>query len=48
MRTMLEVFIEFVAILLLFLFDFLAMRHVGSWLPDQILNPHPLQWNMKS
>ena len=29
-----------------FLFGFLATRHVGSWLPDQALNPHPLyRWS---
>ena len=25
-------------------FDFLALRHVGSYLPDQELNLHPLHW----
>ena len=25
-------------------FGFLAMRYVGSWLPDQGLNPHPPHW----
>ena len=26
-------------------FGFLALRHVGSWLPDQGLNPHSLHWS---
>ena len=29
-------------------FGFLAMRHVGSWLPYQGSNPHPLHWKVKS
>ena len=28
-------------------FDFLAARHVGSWLPDQGLNQHPLHWTFR-
>ena len=36
-----KVFIEFVTILLLFLFGFLATRHLGSQLPNQGLNLHP-------
>ena len=48
MWTIFEVFIEFVAILLLFhVLFFLAMRHVGSQLPDWGLNPHPLHWEVK-
>ena len=31
-----------------FFFFFLAMTHVGSWLPDQALNPHPLHCKAKS
>ena len=27
---------------------FLATRHVGSWLPDQESNLHPLHWKMDS
>ena len=27
---------------------FLAMKHVGSWLPDQGLNWHLLHWKAKS
>ena len=43
-----KVFIEFVTILLLF-YDlvFLAPRHVGSELPGQGLNLHPLHWKEK-
>ena len=41
-----KVFIEFVTILLLF--DVLAASHVGSQLPDQGLDQHPLQWKAKS
>ena len=42
MWTIFKVFIEFVTILLLFFlcFVFLVWRHVGSFLPDQGLNPH--------
>ena len=29
-------------------FGFLAARHVGSQLPDQGSNPHPLHWKVKS
>ena len=29
-------------------FVFLAMRNVGSQLPDQGPNPQPLQWGAKS
>ena len=49
-----KVFIEFVPILfcfmfcLFFFFFFLAMRHMGSKLPDQGLNPHSLHWKVKS
>ena len=44
------VFIEFVTTLLLFsvLFFFLPMRHTGSQLPDQGLNPHPLLCKVES
>ena len=31
-----------------FWFVFLAERHVGSWLPNQGSNPHPLHWKAKS
>ena len=49
MWTIFQVFIEFVTILLLFyVLVFLATRHVGSYLPDQELNPHPLHWKVKS
>ena len=39
-----QVFIEFIIILLLFMFCFffLVKRHVGSYLPDQDSNPHSL------
>ena len=41
--TSFKVFIKFVKILLLFLcFGFLITRRVGSQVPDQGLNPHPL------
>ena len=43
-----KVFVEFVTILLLFLcFGFLSGRHVGSQLPRQGSNPHPLHWKVK-
>ena len=29
-------------------FGFLTPRHVGSWLPDQGLNFHPMHWKVKS
>ena len=49
MWTIFKVFTEFVTILLLFyVFGFLAVRHVGSWLPDQGWYPHPLHWTAKS
>ena len=32
----------------LFCFGFSATRYVGSWLPNQGLNPHPLHWKVKS
>ena len=42
MWTIFKVFIEFVTILLLFLcFGILALRYVGSQLPEWGLNPHP-------
>ena len=41
-----KAFIEFVIILLLF--EVLASRHVGSQLPNQELDQHPLQWKAKS
>ena len=45
MWTIFKVFIEFVTILLLFsCFGVLALRHVGSYLPDQGSNLHPLHW----
>ena len=51
-----QVFIEFVTILLLFnvmilyfvLFCFVATRYVGSSLHDQGSNLHPLHWKVKS
>ena len=44
MWTILKVFIECVTILLLFhVLVFLAKRHVGSLLPHQGWNPHPLR-----
>ena len=43
MWTIFKVFIEFVTVLFLFYGSvFLALRHVGSWLPDQGWNPYPL------
>ena len=33
---------------LYFMFWFLAVRHVGFYLPDQGSNPHPLHWKAKS
>ena len=45
MWALFKVFIEFVTTLLLHnVFVFLAMRHVGSQLPDQGLNLHTLHW----
>ena len=45
----LKIFIEFVTMLPLFyVLVFLAVRHVGSQLPDQGSNPHPLHWKVKS
>ena len=29
-------------------FPFLALNHVGSYLPNQRSNPHPLHWKVKS
>ena len=44
-----KVFIELVTVLLLFnVLVFLAKSHMGSWLPNQGLNPHPLFWKVKS
>ena len=42
-----EVLVLFLSVCFFFFFffnvdDFLAARHVGSQLPDQGLNPHPL------
>ena len=49
MWTIFKVFIEVVtALLLLFMFWFLAGRHRGSQLPRQGSNPHPLHWKAKS
>ena len=50
MWTIFKVFIQFVTVWLLFqaVGFFLAMKHVGSLLPDQGLNPHPLNWKAKS
>ena len=49
MWTILKVSTTFITTLLLFLcFRFLASRHVGSYLPDQELNLHPLHWKVKS
>ena len=42
-------FIEFATILFLFyVFVFLAMRHVGSYLSDHGLNLCPQHWKVKS
>ena len=30
------------------MFAVLAMRHVGSWIPDQGSNLYPLHWKVKS
>ena len=43
-----KVFTEFLTILLLFCFGFLAMRHAGSQIPNQASNPHPLHWKVES
>ena len=48
MWTVFEVFVEFVTILLLFMSGFFTVRHVGSELPKEGLNPHPLRWKVKS
>ena len=49
MWTIFKVFIEFVAVLFLFyVLVFLALRPVGSWLPDQGLNPYRLHWKVES
>ena len=49
MWTTFKDFIEFVTILLLFYgLVFLAIRHVGSQPPNQVLNPHPVHWKAKS
>ena len=49
MWTLLKVSTTFITTVLLFLcFRFLAARHVGSYLPDQGLNLHPLHWKVKS
>ena len=42
MWTIFKVLIEFVTKWLPFLFWLLVERHVGSLLPSQGLNPHPL------
>ena len=34
-------------VLCLFFFFFLALRHVGSWIPNQGLNPQYLHWKVK-
>ena len=53
MQTVFKVFIEFVTTLLLFydfflfVFCFLTLRHVRSWLPYQGSNPHALHWKVK-
>ena len=44
-----KVFIELVTVLLLFnVLVFLSKSHMGSWLPNQGSNPHPLFWKVKS
>ena len=44
-----EVFIEFVLQhYFCFMFGVLASRHVGSWLPYQGSNLHPVHWKVKS
>ena len=49
METIFIVFIEFVNnIASVLCFGSLAARHVGSQLPDQGSNPHPLCWKAKS
>ena len=49
MWTSFKVLIEFVAVLLLFyVLVFLAVSHVGSELPDQGSNLHPLHGKAKS
>ena len=49
MRTIFKAFIELVALLFLFyVLIVLAMRLVGSELPDQGSNLHSLHWKLKS
>ena len=49
MLTIFEVFIEFVTVTVSVLwFEFLAWRHVGSALPNQGWNLHPLRWKARS
>ena len=49
MWTIFKVIIEFVTILLVvYVLIFLAISHVGSSLPDQGSNLHPLPWQAKS
>ena len=47
MWTTFTVFIEFVTVLLLFCFVFLATRRVRMQLHKQGWNLHPLQWKTK-
>ena len=44
MQTILKVFNEFVTILFVLYFGVAVMRHMGSYLPNQESNPHPLYW----
>ena len=44
MQTILKVFNEFVTILFVLYFGVSVMRHMGSYLPNQESNPHPLYW----
>ena len=45
--TIFKAFTEFV-IASVFCFGFLAAMHVGSLLPNQGSNPHPVRWKVKS
>ena len=48
MWTVFKVFTESLQYCFCFVFCFLAKRHVGSWLPEQGSNLHPLHWKVKS
>jgi len=47
MWTVFKVLVEFVMTLLVS-YGFLAVRHAGSYLPDEGLNLHVLHWKAKS